>query len=211
MEEMRPKVAVCIPHWGNVSLEWSMKMLTEFQIIDKDFDVTIKVLRGILNLDTERNSLVKSALQDPKVTHILFLDSDCITEENARDALRTLLGTDLPIVSGLYRVKQDQFRYPYAMWRKNGEAYETIDKWDGGNTATVDAIGFGFVLIKREVLEKIGEPWFLWNKAEVSEDWSACQKFIQYGYKIKVFVDVKLSHIGVFKLKCDGTFSTLDI
>ena len=208
---MKPKIAICIPHWGAISLEWAHDMYAQALTKEDDFEKMVKTCQGILNLDTERNVLVQHALKDPLVTHILFIDSDCVLEEyNLNDAIRILLSTELPIVSGLYRTKVDP-KYPYAMWRKEKDGYINIETWTGGNLVTVDVVGFGFVFIKREVFDKIPAPWFVWNKAELSEDWCACQKFIENGFSIKVLTDLKLAHIGTFKLMTNGQLLTLKI
>ena len=64
---------------------------------------------------------------------------------------------------------------------------------------------------KREVFEKIPYPYFKWDKESPSEDFYFCQKAIEHGYEIRVFTDVKCSHIGMLKVKSDGSFSTLDV
>ncbi|MCX7667259.1 MAG: hypothetical protein N2112_17145, partial [Gemmataceae bacterium] len=162
-----PHVKICIPHWGSVSLEWAKRM---FAPLDRDpqqdFEKQVILTRGILNLDTERNFLVKIALEDPKTTHILFVDTDVVVEEpsDPNHALRMLLACDAPVASGLYRANQ-RHGFNYAAWLKNpdGVGYIPIQGWtQGANWIKVDAIGLGFALFKREVFEKIPPPWFKW-------------------------------------------------
>lgn len=200
------KVAICIPHWGEVTLEWAHYMYSHALSKEPDFKKRIVTSAGILNLDTERNVLVQRALEDKETTHILFIDSDCVLEEyNLNDAIRILLDTNLPIVSGLYRLKQEG--HPYAMYKKQGEDYINIEKWSAGNTIICDAVGFGFVMIQRKVFEDVPAPWFVWNIAGIGEDWYACEKFGKFGYKVHVLLDIKLSHIGMFVLKSNGQFT----
>jgi GT2 family glycosyltransferase len=159
--------------------------------------------------------LAKMALDDPKTTHILWLDTDSICEEpsDPNEALRRLLWCNVPVVSGLYRAKKKGGVYPYAMWLKSKtqEGYEAITGWTG-NWLKVDAIGLGFCLMRREVFEKVPPPWFVWKSSDgPSEDFAFCEKLIENGYEIKVFTDVKLSHAGMMKVKTDGSVSTLDV
>jgi len=214
----KPKihVKIAIPHWGNCTLEWARRT---FAPLDRDpqpdFEKQVILCRGILNIDTERNELVKEALKDTRTTHILFLDTDNVVEEppDPNQALRMLLACDAPIASGLYRAKQ-KIGFHYAMWVKNpeGEGYIRVKGWTPGtNWIRADAIGLGFCLIKREVFERIPFPWFKWDSPHPSEDFWFCELLRKYGYEIRVLTDVKCSHIGTLKVKPDGTITTLEV
>jgi len=168
-----PNVCLCIPHFGSVSLEWVETTYSPLRFIPQpDFVKTNRLSRGILNLDTERNFLVKSALDDKTVTHILFLDTDCIAEGDPNQYLRNLLSINIPIVSGLYRAKKSKGEYPYCMFMKNPQTktgrwewtdgFAPILKWTG-NFIEADVVGLGFTLVKREVFEKVPYPWFIWD------------------------------------------------
>lgn len=211
-----PVVAILCPHWGSVSMEWVETTYGPLRFIPQpDFAKAPKLSRGILNLAAHRNALVKMALEDKTVTYLLWLDSDniCESPSDPNQALRMLLSLNVPIVSGLYRAKKSKGLYPYAMWMKNpaGIGYLAIENWTG-NWITADVIGFGFVLIKREVFEKVPYPWFVWDSAEgVSEDFFWCEKIAQYGYEVKVFTDVRLSHGLTGKVRTDGAVHVLDV
>jgi len=213
--QTKPHVKICIPHWGNCTLEWARRTLAPLDMVPQpDFDKQTLLCRGILNLDTERNELVKEALKDPRTTHILFVDTDIVVEEppDPNKALRMLLLCNAPIASGLYRARQ-KIGFYYAMWNKNpeGEGYLPTEKWtEGANWIRADAIGLGFCLIKREVFEKISPPWFRWDKPSPSEDFYFCELLRKHGYEIRVLTDVKCSHIGTLKVKPDGTITTLE-
>lgn len=202
-----PVVRVCIPHWGSVSFEFVRSMYVPLEMPQPDFSKYMLLMRGILNLDTERNELVKQALEDKKTTHVLFVDTDIVPETptDPNQAIRMLLATNAPIVSGLYRAKQTT-GFWHAMWSKIPnvpveQGYSPIQSWTG-NWITVDAIGMGFCLIKREVFEKVPYPWFEWKRKEgPSEDFAFCQKAKEAGYEIKVLTDIRLSHIGTLKVK----------
>jgi len=222
-EQTKPFVEICVPHWGKVDLEWVEKTYSPLRwFAQQDFDKHTNLLRGILNLDTERNELVKEALKNPKATHFLFLDTDIIVEEpsDPNQALRMLLLCDAPIASGIYRARGKSHYVPklrtftYAMWTKNrkGDGYLPVGGWtEGTNWIKVDAIGLGFCLIKREVFEKIPYPWFKWDKPSPSEDFYFCELLQKHSYEIRVLTDVKCSHIGMLKVKPDGIVITLEV
>jgi|GEM_PF-1849273 len=205
-----PRIALCAPHWGSVSLEWADKMYKNLMVNQPDFEKFPVMMRGILNLDTERNQLVKAALKDPKMTHILFVDTDCIPESppDPNVAIRMLLAVQVDIASGFYRAAQVVGFNP-AMWAKDPSVpigYAAISTWTG-NWLGVDAIGLGFALFKRAVFEKIPYPWFQWFPDPTpSEDFDFCRKLKAAGYDIRVMTDVKLSHMKTLKIMPDGTF-----
>jgi hypothetical protein len=211
-----PFVKICIPHYGNVTLEWARRMLMPLEALPQpDFEKQTLLMRGIQNLDTERNELVKSALQDAKTTHILFVDTDTLPEnpQDPNQALRMLLACNAPIASGLYRAKQ-KTGFHYAMWLKNpsGEGYVPAESWTPScNWIKADVIGLGFCLIKREVFERVPPPWFVWDKPAPSEDFAWCEKVKQYGYEVRVLTDVRLSHIGTLKVLTTGQITTLEV
>jgi GT2 family glycosyltransferase len=210
----KPTVCMLVPHFGNVTIEWCDTAYAPFKYIPHPrFNKTLKMARGIQNLDTERNMLVEFALQDPGVTHMFFLDTDCIPEspKDINQAVEILLGCNAPIVSGVYRAKK-RTSFPYAMWMNNpkGKGYIPIARYDG-NWLEVDVIGFGFVLVKREVFEKIPKPWFVWDRPQPSEDFAFCNKAKKAGFKINVMADVKVSHTGHLKVLNNGRVVNLAV
>lgn len=210
-----PHVCICVPHWGSVSLEWVETTYGPLRFLaHPQFAKSNKISRGILNLDTERELLVDMVLEDKTVTHILWLDTDCVMENppDSNEAVVRLLMCNVPIVSGLYRAKKSKGDYPYAMWFKNpnGIGYLGISEWTG-NFIKVDAIGLGFCLIKREVYENVPKPWFRWDRQYPSEDFDFCEKAIKHDYEVKVYTDVKLSHVGTLKVRIDGKIHSLDV
>ena len=211
-----PHVCLLVPHFSAVSLEWVESTYGPLRFIPRpDFAKSHKLARGILNLDTERNELAKMALEDKSVTHLLWLDTDCLCESplDPNLAVAMLLQCNVPVASGLYRAKKLKGDYPYAMWVKNPGSeygYVGIQSWSG-NWLKVDAIGFGFVLVKREVFEKIPFPWFVWDKKSPSEDFDFCEKIAKADYDIRVFTEVRLSHAGMMKVRTDGNVHVLDV
>lgn len=110
-----------------------------------------------------RNILVESALKTP-ATHFLLVDDDVIIPEGG---LKTMIDADEDIVFIDYPMHYDDGR-----WANMGTA--TYDEWlpgDDYKDKPVAWAGLGCALIKREVFEKLGKPWFArYQKAFVRGD-----------------------------------------
>lgn len=204
----KPKVCVAIPHTGLFPAEWVEKMYVPLKLADPSIDKIFRLSRGS-PLPAARTLMVREALKE-NCTHVFFVDSDVITEENPNVVLRALLECDVPIVSGLYRVKKKE-GYTWGMWKKVKGGYVPVAQWTG-NWIKVDAIPLGLCLIKTEVFRRIPEPWFYWEDPEgLSEDFYFSELAKKYGYELYVFTDIRAHHIGMFKVKADGSVSTLEV
>ncbi len=211
--EYRPKIHIGIPHESRFYAEWTFKMFVPLHISVDWCDNAFPMMRG-LPQNLARDEIVKAALADKDVTHILWVDSDnvCVNPPNPNDAMRMLFTCNQPVVSGLYRAKQKE-GFNYAAWvdaKQKESGFYPVQNFDG-NWIQVDAVGFGFILIAREVYETCPPPWHVWDKPKPSEDFSACALFRKYGYKINVFTDVKLRHLGELGVNPDGSVSVPEV
>jgi GT2 family glycosyltransferase len=218
-------VCVCIPHTSNISFEWAQKTYVPLQVADARFDKVFQMSRGV-PVDNAREEMVNNALKQ-NATHIFFVDSDIILEPplTPNDAIAMLLNLNQPIVSGLYRAKQAKnpgqtggdpaakFGFNYAIWQRiEGSGFvPVLPPPPPTNLFTVDVTGLGLTLIKREVFEKVGKPWFPWENGGPSEDFAFYMKAKELGYLCWVFSAVTASHAGDLKVKIDGSFSTLEV
>jgi GT2 family glycosyltransferase len=61
----------------------------------------------------------------------------------------------------------------------------------------VHAVGSAGLLVRRPVIEAIGDPWFENSRGTViNDDLEFCRKVREAGYKIHVDVDTAIGHIG---------------
>lgn len=208
------RVAVCVPHTGNVSLEWADRVYGHLKLVPSShFDKRIFPARGV-PIDVTRNMLVKGALKDPLVTHLMWIDSDIVFEQpkDPNEAILQLMRCNAPISSGIYRARQKS-GFSYSMWKKHPQGFTPVQSWThGSNWIQVDVIGLGCCLCQRGVFEKVPYPWFEWAEEHPSEDFNFCLKAAEHGYKVMVYTDVQCSHIsGGLKVKFDGSTTTLDV
>ena len=152
-------------------------------------------------LDLARNQCVKEALAW-NADYVLFLDDDVLPPS---DGLVKLVMDAVPIVGGLYFDRRPPYT-PMIARRKNRDKPWVLGEkveWDvdfarnypHDRFVEVDATGLGFMLIRREVFEKISEPWFV-IQPSYGEDFSFCWKSQQAGFKIYVDTNVKCLHMA---------------
>jgi GT2 family glycosyltransferase len=164
-----------------------------------------------MSIEMERDRLVAESLADPMVTHIFFIDTDAFPEcGNINEALRSLLKLNLPIVSGHMRIKNKNL--DCTMFYRDNIGWKYINKWEKGTKLLkVDGCGAGCFLIKREVFEKIGRPWFRMEADSIceTEDLAFCERAKASGFKVYVDLTTKFIHSGRFKLWADGRITSV--
>lgn len=86
--------------------------------------------------------------------YVLFMDDDMVPADTA---LIQLLNHKVDIVAGACTVRQDPPLPNFRMYDPATYSFKTVFEWSGDGLLEVGAVGTGFVLIKREVLDAIGE------------------------------------------------------
>lgn len=110
-----------------------------------------------------RSTIIHYALKDPDVTHVYLVDYDVVPPDNT---LKKLFDYDLPIVAGIYRMKDNLWSFKI----------DNNSNWCSRNDPLPDklfevtAIGGSTVLIKREVLERLEPPCFKIVYREIDEN-----------------------------------------
>jgi len=157
----------------------------------------------------------------PEITYILHVDDDLATGN--RNALAGMLyflkARGEAIISALYYNKfPSQHRCPTCGVAKHDPLIMSIIEKDGrlyfgfpfrgktpelGVVYEVTAVPAGFLLVKREVFEKLQKPWFVYNDPElltkfnmdrVGEDMYFSVKARQAGYKLWVDTRAEFIH-----------------
>lgn len=72
----------------------------------------------------------------------------------------------------------------------------------GSEPFEIDAAGSAGMLIRREVLDAVGDPWFE-NSGSVilNEDVMFCRKVRQLGFSLYATSDVTMGHLGIFNVR----------
>lgn len=136
------------------------------------------------NITYSRQSLlIRSRMLRP--THYMWIDDDQVFIPNH---FKMLLDHDLDIVSGIYKKSDDL----YACCKLNGETLTTDDKLEVGINEVM-ANGFGFMLVKAEIFDRIEKPFEHLNEDQW-EDFGFAHKARQLGYKVNIDTNVLVGH-----------------
>lgn len=194
------KVALCVPCQDMVHAGWAFSFASLVGFTAANFPgiglISLQVKSTLL--PDQRNSLVKRA-REHGATHILWFDADMTFP---KDALIRLLDHDKDIVGVNYSTR----RHP---------AMPTAEAPDGGliyitpgatGLAEVARMGFGLVLTKMSVFEKVEKPYFALAYRPKMDDFTGedvyfCRKAKEAG--IVSYIDLGLSqkvgHLGEFR------------
>lgn len=176
----------------------------------KEFEIEVVTQQGS-NVPRARNAMINgevSNLQQQKLDNFdWFLCVDADTGFTV-DHVRQLLAHDKDIVSGAY-VHKHIPDLVVAGWFKEIEGISPLkDRVSLKTTGLieVDWAGAGFMLIRREVFERVPYPWFTCMEVEytsdqgkcaqvVSDDLGFCMKARKHGEKILLDCDCRVEHV----------------
>jgi hypothetical protein len=154
-------------------------------------------------VDWARNDLARIAkdkLNDytgEKFTHLLWLDDDHIF--NADLALQ-LASSEKDMVSALYYARVGK---PLPVVYVKGDDPDEYKHYPliiiPNALFKVDAVGFGALLMKRDVLERVPEPWFTLDY-RAGEDIAFCVSAKKHGVEVWCDARYKLGHFGAPKV-----------
>ena len=197
--------------WGNTArqlgIDWTMETLTNESLISR-----------------ARNTLTAKFLNNKDSTHLLFIDADIGFEPWH---ILVLLNRQVDVIGGLYPMKSMPIK-----WCVNG--FDGAEEGDDG-LQEVSKTGTGFLLIKRDVFEKlnahpatkpfindIGLPQELnpymktyfdtavRENRYYSEDWTFCENWRDLGGRIWVDKRVLLRHTGTYTFAHESQEALID-
>lgn len=148
------------------------------------------------SIDLTRNLVVKHAIEN-EYDYILWIDSDMAIP---KDTLKRLLEAEKDIVSGVYTYKLLGGTNAVAkrFIPSEVDTYEDIPLTDiqaHEGLIEIDGVGFGIVLTKVSIFDKIPDPWFVLTK-NMGEDIDFCRKAQNAGFRIYLDPKVLAGHIG---------------
>lgn len=187
------KVMIAIPCMEHMDVMFVSSLLNLFKhgMCGAECDVTFHT--GSLVYDA-RNNLAKQAV-DLGYDLVLWTDSDMVFEPTAfANMFNVMYTTKADIVSAVCYKRIPPFT-PNVFVRdeENGQYYSLNEMPEG--PFEIDACGFGFVLMKTDVLRKMPDkPFNPFNG--IGEDIAFCERAKEQGISIVATKAVKVGHIG---------------
>jgi SAM-dependent methyltransferase len=142
-----------------------------------------------------RNAIVERFLASD-AEYLLWIDSDTLWEPEDIQALMDVLDAGADIVTGIQFATSE---HHLPLIRKLNLALGVMEPYynlpKDATPFEIGGCGFGFVMMKRKVLEVLKEPWFDFRSG-FSEDLFFCLKAKQAGFKIFAHPAILLGHMA---------------
>ena len=178
-------------------------------LLSNSYDSNVYYVRNMcLGADLKRGKNQKPWNNEVNYDYIMWIDSDMVfSPKNFED----LLKMDKDIASGIYKMSNQIHYATVENWDKthfeeHGSFEFLTDDIISKKEKTIFPIeytGFGWVLIKKGVVENMEYPWFRpeWDSFKngeilefCSEDVGFCQNIIKKGYQIYVNTEIIIGH-----------------
>jgi hypothetical protein len=209
------RVHICMPCYGGMLTESCFMSYIKWSNTCRQLgiDWTMETMTNESLISRARNTLTAKFLHNKDSTHLMFIDADIGWEPWH---LLVMLNAQKDVIGGLYPMKSLPVK-----WCVNG--FEGAEVSEDGNLQEVSKTGTGFLLIKREVFEKlnshpatkpfindIGLPpelnpymktYFdtaVRENRYYSEDWTFCENWRDLGGQVWVDKRVLLKHTGTY-------------
>jgi hypothetical protein len=212
-------VHFCLPMYNGICNEATFISMIKFGIIASKMGInySIDTMVNESLITRGRNNLVAKFLFNQAATHLMFIDVDLGFDA---ESIRRLLCANQDLVGGVYPMKRIPIRY----------VINTVPNPQVmGDLVEVSTLGTGFMLIKREVIEKmiaahpelkyrdnigIGQQYepLMYGLFDtmidpdgnyLSEDWTFCYLWRLMGGKVFADTGIKLDHTGYHKYAGD--------
>ena len=203
------KVAICVPCRDTVmtGFAFDLAKLCAYEGVTrcaKGGSLMIYQVPGTL-IFNQRERLADEALKDG-ADAILWIDSDM---RFPKDALQILLSRKLPIVG----VNATTRRFPVLPtaldFDQETKDLVKVTSKDKTGLEQVLGLGFGMVLVRKEVFQKVEKPWFWFEQTDkggtIGEDIYFCVKAFDKGFKTVLDHDLSkhIRHIGTYEYGWD--------
>ena len=195
----KAKIAVAIHSCGPVEPKAYVNHISVFSSWAKKHHLVLLALDKA-KVAEARNALTKMAIEQ-ECTHILFIDTDHIVEDEMLDCL--MGNADADVVSGLVVRKSDEDSQ--VGYIKKGNLYCSLQLPTDGMSYNVDVCAFGCTLIKLDVFKDIEEPYFKdvmvrhedGNLRQKRSDIKFCDDVKALGKTIRIDTRVVVGHLGL--------------
>ncbi len=157
---------------------------------------------GRMGINYAREALASLAVKH-KMDYILMIDDDQTVPRDLFERLyKTMIETKSDIVSPM--VTQRVSPYKPVIWKqsysdeggKKAVYNQFIEEYEPNAIVEADAVGFGVVLIRTAILEKVPQNWFFSNTSFGEDIWF-CMRARAAGFKIVMDTSIKVGHLRI--------------
>ena len=211
------RVHICMPCYGGMMTEQTFMSFIKWGNTCRQLgiDWTVETMTNESLISRARNTLTAKFLNTPESTHLMFIDSDIGWEPWH---LLVMLNARKDVIGGLYPMKSLPVK-----WCVNGIPGKENGTPEEPNIVEVSKTGTGFLLIKRDVFEKLNQhpatrpfnndiglpeelnPYMktyfdtaVRENRYYSEDWTFCENWRDLGGQVFVDKRVLLRHVGTY-------------
>jgi len=208
------RVHICMPCYGGMLSEQTFMSFVKWGNTCRQLgiDWTVETMTNESLISRARNTLTAKFLSNPESTHLMFIDADIGWEPWH---LLVMLNRNVDVIGGLYPMKSLPVK-----WCVNGIPGQS-EGADG--LVEVTKTGTGFMLIKRDVFDKLNQhpavrpfnndigldpalnthmkTYFdtaVRENRYYSEDWTFCENWRDLGGHIYIDKRVLLRHVGTY-------------
>jgi len=209
------RVHICMPCYGGMLTESTFMSYIKWSNTCRQLgiDWTMETMTNESLISRAHNTLTAKFLHNKESTHLMFIDADIGWEPWH---LLVMLNAQKDVIGGLYPMKSLPVK-----WCVNG--FDGAQVSEDGTLQEVSKTGTGFMLIKRDVFEKLNahpatKPFIndIGLPAELnpymktyfdtavrenryySEDWTFCENWRDIGGQVWVDKRVLLRHTGTY-------------
>ena len=211
------RVHICMPCYGGMMTEQTFMSFIKWGNTCRQLgiDWTVETMTNESLISRARNTLTAKFLNTPESTHLMFIDSDIGWEPWH---LLVMINARKDVIGGLYPMKSLPVK-----WCVNGIPGKENGSPEEPNIVEVSKTGTGFLLIKRDVFEKLNQhpatrpfnndiglpeelnPYMktyfdtaVRENRYYSEDWTFCENWRDLGGQVWVDKRVLLRHVGTY-------------
>lgn len=200
--EENKKILIAIPTAKYIESQ-TFKALFDL-VIPEGYEADFQYFYGY-NIEQVRNLIVDYTLRNG-YDYLFSVDSDIVMPN---DTLEKMVAHDKDMVTGLYiqRIPNTHTVEVYCVTEGSGRTHIPYEMLKGRGLVEVAGCGFGCVLVKRRVLERLKYPHFVYRSAldhrqTYSEDVYFCKQATDAGFTIWADTSILCDHVGatVFKV-----------
>ena len=198
------RICILTPHADYESYAKFTKSLANMIAYSWMHDLQIEMICNTerMVVDWARNDLARVVRNSPspytgeRYSHVLWLDDDMVFDPSLGVYLADEMD-DYDMISGLYFGRSEPF--PVVYTRHNIEAGDPYRHYPllrvPSATFECDAVGFGAMLMRADVFDRVPEPWFTID-SRGGEDIVFCKHARDHGIRIACAGGYKLGHIN---------------